>query len=39
METINIDDLPLPASRIELGTWAIGGWIERTGDQPRAADA
>jgi len=27
METINIDDLPLPASRIELGTWAIGGWM------------
>src|SRR5438046_10045516 len=27
METINIDGLPLPASRIALGTWAMGGWM------------
>jgi aryl-alcohol dehydrogenase-like predicted oxidoreductase len=27
METINIGGLPLPASRIGLGTWAIGGWM------------
>jgi aryl-alcohol dehydrogenase-like predicted oxidoreductase len=27
METINISGLPLPASRIGLGTWAIGGWM------------
>jgi aryl-alcohol dehydrogenase-like predicted oxidoreductase len=27
METINIGGLSLPASRIGLGTWAIGGWM------------
>jgi aryl-alcohol dehydrogenase-like predicted oxidoreductase len=27
METINIESLPLPASRIALGTWAMGGWM------------
>ena len=27
METINIGGLPIPASRIGLGTWAIGGWM------------
>jgi len=27
METIDIGGLPLPASRIGLGTWAIGGWM------------
>ncbi len=27
METINIGGLPLPASRVGLGTWAIGGWM------------
>jgi aryl-alcohol dehydrogenase-like predicted oxidoreductase len=26
METINIESLPMPASRIALGTWAMGGW-------------
>ncbi len=27
METIAIADIPLRASRIALGTWAIGGWM------------
>jgi aryl-alcohol dehydrogenase-like predicted oxidoreductase len=27
METIDIGGLPVPASRIGLGTWAIGGWM------------
>jgi aryl-alcohol dehydrogenase-like predicted oxidoreductase len=27
METINLGGLPVPASRIGLGTWAIGGWM------------
>jgi aryl-alcohol dehydrogenase-like predicted oxidoreductase len=27
METIDIGDLPVSASRIGLGTWAIGGWM------------
>jgi aryl-alcohol dehydrogenase-like predicted oxidoreductase len=27
METIDIGGLSLPASRIGLGTWAIGGWM------------
>lgn len=27
METINISELPFPASRIGLGTWSIGGWM------------
>jgi aryl-alcohol dehydrogenase-like predicted oxidoreductase len=27
METISINDTPLTASRICLGTWAIGGWM------------
>jgi aryl-alcohol dehydrogenase-like predicted oxidoreductase len=27
METINIESLPMPASRIALGTWAMGGWM------------
>src|SRR5438045_7275072 len=27
METINIASLPMPASRIALGTWAMGGWM------------
>ncbi|HYK15045.1 MAG TPA: aldo/keto reductase [Burkholderiales bacterium] len=27
METIIIESLPMPASRIALGTWAMGGWM------------
>ena len=27
METIKIPGLPVNASRIGLGTWAIGGWM------------
>ncbi|NHO31086.1 aldo/keto reductase [Acetobacter fallax] len=27
IETITIPGLPFPASRIALGTWAIGGWM------------
>jgi aryl-alcohol dehydrogenase-like predicted oxidoreductase len=27
METINIDGLAMPASRVALGTWAMGGWM------------
>jgi aryl-alcohol dehydrogenase-like predicted oxidoreductase len=27
METITIDNIPIRASRIALGTWAMGGWM------------
>src|ERR1700693_5917611 len=27
IETINIPGIDTPASRIGLGTWAIGGWL------------
>jgi aryl-alcohol dehydrogenase-like predicted oxidoreductase len=27
IETVNCDNIPLPISRIGLGTWAIGGWM------------
>src|SRR3954468_12600216 len=27
METIEIGTIPLKASRIALGTWAMGGWM------------
>jgi aryl-alcohol dehydrogenase-like predicted oxidoreductase len=36
METINIDGLPLPASRIALGTWAMGGWMWGGSDEAAA---
>jgi aryl-alcohol dehydrogenase-like predicted oxidoreductase len=36
METINIDGLPLPASRIALGTWATGGWMWGGSDEAAA---
>ena len=36
METINIGGLPLPASRIALGTWAIGGWMWGGSDEDAA---
>jgi aryl-alcohol dehydrogenase-like predicted oxidoreductase len=36
METIDIAGLPLPASRIGLGTWAIGGWMWGGSDDNRA---
>src|ERR1700757_3100892 len=26
-ETVKCDDIPLPISKIGLGTWAIGGWM------------
>jgi hypothetical protein len=26
-ETVKCDNIPLPISRIGLGTWAIGGWM------------
>ena len=38
METINIEGLPLPASRIALGTWAIGGWMWGGSDEEAAAE-
>jgi aryl-alcohol dehydrogenase-like predicted oxidoreductase len=36
METINIESLPLPASRIALGTWAMGGWMWGGSDEGAA---
>jgi aryl-alcohol dehydrogenase-like predicted oxidoreductase len=27
IETVKLDSIPLPISRIGLGTWAIGGWM------------
>src|SRR6202162_3234061 len=27
IETVKCDNIPLPVSRIGLGTWAIGGWM------------
>src|ERR1700740_708643 len=27
IETVQCDSIPLPISRIGLGTWAIGGWM------------
>jgi aryl-alcohol dehydrogenase-like predicted oxidoreductase len=36
MESINIGGLPLPASRIGLGTWAIGGWMWGGSDEWQA---
>jgi aryl-alcohol dehydrogenase-like predicted oxidoreductase len=27
IETVKLDGIPLPISRIGLGTWAIGGWM------------
>ncbi|MEJ2637851.1 MAG: aldo/keto reductase, partial [Calditrichia bacterium] len=27
METVRIKNIPFPASRVALGTWAIGGWM------------
>ena len=26
-ETVKLDTIPLPISRIGLGTWVIGGWM------------
>jgi aryl-alcohol dehydrogenase-like predicted oxidoreductase len=26
-ETVKYDNIPLPISRMGLGTWAIGGWL------------
>jgi len=36
METIDITGLPLPVSRVGLGTWAIGGWMWGGSDDNRA---
>ncbi len=36
METIEINGLGLPASRIALGTWAIGGWMWGGSDETAA---
>jgi aryl-alcohol dehydrogenase-like predicted oxidoreductase len=36
METIDIAGLPFPASRIGLGTWAIGGWMWGGSNDSRA---
>jgi aryl-alcohol dehydrogenase-like predicted oxidoreductase len=36
MEHLDITDLPLPASRIALGTWAIGGWMWGGTDEAEA---
>lgn len=33
METITVNPLKIPASRICLGTWAIGGWLWGGGDE------
>lgn len=38
LESISIDGLPVPASRIALGTWATGGWMWGGSDE-RAAIA
>src|SRR5271167_3396563 len=27
IETVKCDEIPLPISRVGLGTWAIGGWM------------
>src|ERR1700741_147520 len=27
METISCENVPVPIGRVELGTWAIGGWM------------
>ena len=27
IETVKDDNIPLPISRVGLGTWAIGGWM------------
>src|SRR5208282_1804300 len=27
IETVKCDNIPLPISRVGLGTWAIGGWM------------
>jgi aryl-alcohol dehydrogenase-like predicted oxidoreductase len=36
METINIASLAMPASRIALGTWAMGGWMWGGSDEDAA---
>ena len=36
MEHFDIAGLPMPASRIALGTWAIGGWMWGGGDDEAA---
>jgi aryl-alcohol dehydrogenase-like predicted oxidoreductase len=38
METINIESLSMPASRIALGTWAMGGWMWGGSDEGAAID-
>jgi hypothetical protein len=36
MEKINIGNIPLKASRIALGTWAMGGWMWGGSDETEA---
>jgi len=38
METIQISSIKLPASRICLGTWAIGGWMWGGTDEKESID-
>jgi len=38
MEHINIKELKLPASRVALGTWAIGGWMWGGSDEKDAIE-
>src|ERR1700758_722847 len=33
IETVKCDNIPLPISRIGLGTWAIGGWMRGGSDE------
>jgi aryl-alcohol dehydrogenase-like predicted oxidoreductase len=37
METIRIEGIPTPVSRIGLGTWAIGGWMWGGADDASSA--
>src|SRR5512147_1116329 len=39
VETLTIPGIPKPASRIGLGTWAIGGWMWGGSDESEAVRA
>ena len=36
IETVKCDNIPLPISRIGLGTWAIGGWMWGGSDEAKS---
>src|ERR1700676_2293167 len=36
IETVKCDNIPLPISRIGLGTWAIGGWMWGGSDEAQS---